>query len=89
MPNRHEWMADTSPEAFEKLMELASTMTPGEKLMQSFRLTRLMIKMQEAAIRREHPEASDEEIHLRAAARRLGRDLMIKAYGWDPAEHDA
>ncbi len=81
-------MADTSPEAFEKLMELARGMTPAEKLRQSFRLTRFMIRMQEAAIRREHPEASDREIHLRAAARRLGRDLTLAAYGWDSAGHD-
>lgn len=89
MPNRYNWMADTSPEAFEKLMEFARTLTPGEKLRQSFRLTRFMIQMQEAAARREYPNASDREIHLRAAARRLGRELMIQAYGWDPADHDA
>ncbi|MFN7926316.1 MAG: hypothetical protein U0Q16_39825 [Bryobacteraceae bacterium] len=89
MPNRYGWMSDTSPDAFEKLMELIRTMTPGEKLRQAFRLTRFMIRMQEAAIRREHPEAPGPEIHLRAASRRLGRELMISAYGWDPAEHDA
>ncbi len=84
MPNRYGWMSDTSPEAFAKLMELSSTLSPGEKLQQSFRLTRFMIQMQEAAIRKEFPQASDHEIHLRAAVRRYGRDLIEKAYGWVP-----
>lgn len=88
MPNRYNWMADTSPEAFAKLMELAGTLTPGEKLLQTLRLTRFMIRMQEAAIRQEHPEVSEHEIHLRAAARRYGPDLIRKAYGWAPDDDD-
>jgi len=31
-----------------------------------------------------HPEASDHEVLLRVAARHLPRELMIRAYGWDP-----
>jgi len=31
-----------------------------------------------------HPEASDREVFLRVAARHLPRDLMIRAYKWDP-----
>jgi len=31
-----------------------------------------------------HPEASDREVFLRVAARHLPRDLMIRAYQWDP-----
>ncbi len=40
--------------------------------------------MQEAAIRREYPEANEREIHLRAAARSNGPELIRKAYGWAP-----
>ena len=89
MPNRYNWMSDTSPEAFAKLIELQRAMTAGEKLRQSLRLSGMMMRMSEAGIRRQHPNASEREIFLRGAARRLGRDLMIRAYGWDPAEHDA
>ena len=46
----------------------------------------MLIKMAEEDVRRQYPEASEREVFLRAASRRLGRDLMIKAYGWDPAK---
>jgi hypothetical protein len=31
-----------------------------------------------------HPQASDREVFLRVAARHLPRELMIRAYSWDP-----
>jgi hypothetical protein len=34
-----------------------------------------------------YPQASEREVFLRVAARRLDRDSMIRAYGWDPALH--
>lgn len=40
--------------------------------------------MAEAGLRARHPEASPEELRLRLAALRLGRRLMIDAFGWDP-----
>lgn len=43
--------------------------------------------MAESGVRANHPEASEREIFLRAAALRLPRDLMIRAYGWDPERH--
>jgi hypothetical protein len=89
MPNRYNWMSDTSPEAFAKLIELQRAMTAGQKLKQALRLSEMMMRFSEAGIRRQYPGASEREIFLRGAARRLGRDLMIRAYGWDPAEHDA
>lgn len=33
-------------------------------------------------MRAQYPHASEREVFLRVAARRLGRELMIKAYGW-------
>lgn len=36
---------------------------------------------------RMYPEADEREVFLRVAARRLDRESMIKAYGWDPDEH--
>jgi hypothetical protein len=35
-------------------------------------------------VRLRHPDAGPDEVRLRALALRLGRDLMIAAYGWDP-----
>lgn len=88
MPNRYGWMSDTSPEAFAKLLELQGAMTPGERLVQSLRLTRLMMRMVEAGVRRDFPEASEREVFLRAAVRRLGPELVKKAYGWEAPEGD-
>ncbi len=31
-----------------------------------------------------YPQADEHKLRLREAARRLGRDTMILAYGWDP-----
>ncbi|MEP7354135.1 MAG: hypothetical protein ABI824_12970 [Acidobacteriota bacterium] len=64
--------------------ELLRQKTPGEKLALTLQLTQLAMKMSEAGVRAAYPNASEREIFLRAAARRLPRDLMIRAYGWDP-----
>jgi len=39
-----------------------------------------------AGIRERHPEASARESLLRLGALRIERELMIRAFGWDPAE---
>ena len=41
----------------------------------------------EAGIRQAYPDADDREVFLRRAARVLGRETMVKAYGWDPDAH--
>jgi len=38
-------------------------------------------------VRAMYPEASEREIFLRVAARRLDRETMVRAYGWDPELH--
>ena len=40
--------------------------------------------MAEAGVRKMHPQAPDREVFLRVASRHLPRELMIRAYGWDP-----
>ena len=84
MPSRYNWMADTSETAFRELVELQRRMSPGEKLMKALELSDLLMKLSEAGVRRMYPEAGDREVFLRAAARKLGRDLVIRVYGWDP-----
>jgi len=84
MATRYHWMADTSEAAFAKLVELQRRMTPGEKLALMFRATAMMMRMAEAGVRAQYPEADEREVFLRATARRLDRETMIKAYGWDP-----
>ena len=62
--------------------------TPDERIEIAFALTDLALRMAESGVRARYPHASEREIFLRAAALRLPRDLMIRAYGWDP-EGDA
>jgi hypothetical protein len=43
-----------------------------------------MMATYSAQERQLHPEADEREIFLRVAARRLGPDLVKRAYGWSP-----
>jgi hypothetical protein len=80
--------ADTDPRAMEVWLDLLRQMTPGEKLAATLHLSELALQMSEAGVRAVYSQASGREVFLRAAARRLPRDLMIRVYGWDP-EADA
>ncbi len=76
--------ADTDPRAMEVWLDLLRRMTPGERLASALHLTELALQMSEAGVRAVYPQASDHEVFLRAAARRLPRELMIRVYNWDP-----
>ncbi|HZL56493.1 MAG TPA: hypothetical protein VFC21_05400 [Bryobacteraceae bacterium] len=82
-----EWFADTSPDALRVYLDLHRRMAPGERVSRVFELCEFQESLQVASVRAMHPDASEREIFLRVAARRLGRDLMIRAYGWDPDLH--
>ena len=76
--------ADTSPEAWRVFLELQRKMSPGDKLRAVFEYSIALAELAESDIRSKFPEAGEEEVFLWSAARRLGRELMIKVYGWDP-----
>lgn len=40
--------------------------------------------MAAAGVRARRPELSPEQVRLHVAALRLGRQVMIDAFGWDP-----
>ncbi|HEY7334095.1 MAG TPA: hypothetical protein VH639_04365 [Bryobacteraceae bacterium] len=75
---------DTDPRAMEVWLDLMRRTPAGEKLARSLDLSNLALKLSEAGVRLAHPSADEREVFLRAAARRLPRDLMIRVYGWDP-----
>ena len=68
-------------------MRLLGSKTPGERIAMAFELTEFALKMAESGVRARYPEASEREIFLRSAAMRLPRDLMMRAYGWDPEQN--
>jgi hypothetical protein len=73
--------ADTSPEAWKVWLELIRKMTPAERLQRAFEYSAFVRNLAESTLRREHPDASEREIFLRAARQRLGPDLFSRVYG--------
>lgn len=82
-----EWFSDTSLEALAVYLELHREMTVGQRLLRILELCNLQQSLQMANVRALYPDAGDRELFLRVAARRLGRHLMVEAYGWDPDLH--
>jgi hypothetical protein len=83
MPD-HDWYGDTDPKALEVFLDLQRKMTAEEKLRAVFQLNDFLMRLVEAGVRSQHPQADDREVFLRCAARRLDRETMIRVYGWDP-----
>ncbi len=79
--------SDTAPRVMKVWDDILRAKTGSERLQICFQLTELALKMTEAGVRERYPQASEREIFLRCAALRIPRDLMIRAYGWDPEEH--
>ncbi len=59
--------------------------TPDQKLDRMFGMAQLVNELGRADLRRRYPEATAREIDLRLASRSIDRELMIRAFGWDPA----
>ncbi len=83
-PKPQPELSDTDPRAMEVWLAVQRRMSPGDKLAAVLNGAQLVLQMYEMGVRRLHPEASDHEVLLRVAARHLSRELMIRAYGWDP-----
>lgn len=81
------WLSDTDPRALEVYLRLHREMTPGERLARVFELCEFQDSLQIANVQSMYPQANEREVFLRVAARRLGRELMIAAYNWDPDLH--
>lgn len=79
-------ISDTSPEAQRFLDEAYRRMTPAERLERVVSLNHALELLQEARIRAEYGDISNDEMRLRLGALRLGRDTMVKVFGWDPEE---
>ncbi len=85
MPAR--WYEDTDPKALEVFLQLHREMTPGQRVAHIFEMVAFAEGLQRSSVRSMYPDASEREVFLRVAARRLDRETMIKVYGWDPDLH--
>lgn len=79
-----DFVRDTDPQALEVYFEIQRRRPAGWKLKDAFDLSEGLFEAVKAGIRLRHPAASEREVFLRAVATRLPRELMIKAYDWDP-----
>ena len=75
---------DTDPRAMEVWLDRLRQMTPGERIAAALDLTSFALQMSAAGVRSVFPQADEHEVLLRVAARHLPRDLMVRAYKWDP-----
>ena len=80
-------VTDTNSQTLELQVQIWRGMSVDEKAAIVNNLNRDLERMAETGVRQRHPNATDREIFLRLAALRLGRELSIAAYGWDPTEH--
>jgi hypothetical protein len=87
MHHEPDFVRDTDPKALEVFYRIQRQRSPGDKANDVFELTDWMIQLAERGVRTRYPAISEREVFLRAAALRIPRDLMIKAYGWDPEAH--
>jgi hypothetical protein len=79
-------MSDTTPEAFEALLEARRKMSFDDRFRQVLEMSAMVLRGYEDRVRREYPHAGDREVFLRAAALRLGNDIVRRAYGWSPKD---
>lgn len=78
---------DTHPDVAARLIEGYRLMTPAEKWARVEDLNRTLQVLAKARLKSRYPEATAQEQRLRLGALRLGRDIMVRAYGWDPSIH--
>lgn len=87
MDTYHAQSFDTDVVAERALFELYGRLTPSEKLSLIWELRERADSFARNGIREQYPEANEREVELRLAARKYGRDLMVRAFGWDPERH--
>jgi len=76
--------SDTDSDSDRIQFDLLRKMTPLERGQRMAALSVAVHDLSVAAMKERHPGASDDEIRLRVAAIRLGRELTVAAYGFDP-----
>ncbi len=75
---------DTSPEARRILVEGYRRMSVAEKARRVDEMTVAVQQLALARIRAQYPGRSEREYRLRLASLWLDRELMVRAFGWDP-----
>ena len=66
--------------------EIQRRRSPEQKLADTLDLSQGLFELVKSGMRMRHPAADEREVFRRAVATRLSRELMIRAYGWDPLQ---
>ncbi|MDX1933815.1 MAG: hypothetical protein SFU56_14550 [Capsulimonadales bacterium] len=77
---------DTHPEIERIWIEGIRKMTPAEKFARLEGLNAMGEQLARTDVLRRYPDATEDEVRLRIASRRIPAELMVKAFGWDPTE---
>jgi hypothetical protein len=77
---------DTSPEVEALQVALLRRLTPAQKWRQVCELVAAGDSLALAGLRQRHPGAGSDELRLRLAALKYERELVLAAFGWDPAQ---
>jgi hypothetical protein len=77
---------DDSPEAKRAVIERYRRMTSTEKFALIASLNRAETRRQMDDIRSRYGNIPDEEMRMRLGVLRLGREMVIKIFGWAPDE---
>lgn len=77
---------DTDPRIEAMLVQRYRAMSAAQKIDRVRALAGTVRELTLLDVRRRHPDAGERELALRAASRWLDSTLMIRAFGWDPAE---
>jgi hypothetical protein len=85
MPGRTQ-SPDTTTDAERHQIEAWRAMDGARKLAIVSQLTLAAEELARAGVRERYPAATEREIELRLGALRLGRDVMVRVFGWDPDE---
>ena len=75
---------DTHPKIEAFLTEGYRRMSVAEKMARVVAMSRAVQVLGLADVRRAHPDASERELALRLASRRLDAETMRRAFNWDP-----
>lgn len=73
---------DTSAEARAVQLECLRRMTPQQRLTQTFAMSRQVKQMAFAAIRRRHPEYTEDEVQNRFIELTYGKELADDVRRW-------
>jgi hypothetical protein len=80
--------AHVDPQVMAAWLGYIRKKTPGEKIALCLTVADMECEDRQAAMRAKYPQASGDEVFLRAGLLNLGRAWMIRVYGWDPDAAD-